>query len=64
MRVDGIWVEVAEVTDRWYQVESLPEWPRVDYDVQPPKTSKKPNRLRGSVRFGRVRERPGANVRC
>jgi hypothetical protein len=24
-------VEVAEVLDRWYQVESLPEWPRADY---------------------------------
>lgn len=24
-------VEVEEVLDRWYQVESLPEWPRADY---------------------------------
>ena len=24
-------IEVAEVLDRWYQVESLPEWPRADY---------------------------------
>ncbi len=23
--------EVAEVLDRWYQVESKPEWPRADY---------------------------------
>ena len=27
----GRCVEVAEVLDRWYQVESLPEWPRADY---------------------------------
>ena len=25
------WVEVEEVIDRWYQVESLPEWPRANY---------------------------------
>ena len=24
-------VEIAEVVDRWYQVESQPEWPRADY---------------------------------
>ena len=24
-------VEVGEVLDRWYQVESEPEWPRADY---------------------------------
>jgi hypothetical protein len=24
-------VEVGEVLDRWYQVESMPEWPRADY---------------------------------
>ena len=24
-------IEVAEVLDRWYQVESKPEWPRADY---------------------------------
>ena len=24
-------LDVAEVLDRWYQVESLPEWPRADY---------------------------------
>ena len=24
-------IEVAEVLDRWYQVESQPEWPRADY---------------------------------
>ena len=24
-------IEVAEVLDRWYQVESRPEWPRADY---------------------------------
>jgi len=29
--LDGYTVEVAEVLDRWYQVESLPEWPRADY---------------------------------
>ena len=28
---EGRCVEVAEVLDRWYQVESLPEWPRADY---------------------------------
>lgn len=27
----GEWVEVCEVLDRWYQVESRPEWPRADY---------------------------------
>ena len=24
-------VEIGEVLDRWYQVESQPEWPRADY---------------------------------
>jgi hypothetical protein len=24
-------IEVEEVIDRWYQVESAPEWPRADY---------------------------------
>jgi hypothetical protein len=24
-------IEVAEVVDRWYQVEGKPEWPRADY---------------------------------
>jgi hypothetical protein len=24
-------IEIAEVLDRWYQVESKPEWPRADY---------------------------------
>jgi Domain of unknown function (DUF6504) len=24
-------IEVAEVLDRWHQVESRPEWPRADY---------------------------------
>jgi hypothetical protein len=24
-------VEVGEVLDRWYQVESKPEWPRANY---------------------------------
>lgn len=24
-------VEIIEVLDRWYQVESKPEWPRADY---------------------------------
>ncbi len=24
-------IEVVEVLDRWYQVESTPEWPRADY---------------------------------
>ncbi len=27
---EGRCIEVAEVLDRWYQVESLPEWPRAD----------------------------------
>jgi hypothetical protein len=25
------WIEVGEVLDRWYQIESLPEWPRANY---------------------------------
>jgi len=24
-------IEITEVLDRWYQVESEPEWPRADY---------------------------------
>jgi hypothetical protein len=24
-------IEVGEVLDRWYQIESKPEWPRADY---------------------------------
>lgn len=24
-------IEVAEIVDRWYQVESQPEWPRANY---------------------------------
>ena len=27
----GCTLEVGEVLDRWYQVESKPEWPRADY---------------------------------
>lgn len=29
--IDDLWLEVEEVVDRWYQVESLPEWPRANY---------------------------------
>ncbi len=29
--VDDQWIEIAEVLDRWYQIESLPEWPRANY---------------------------------
>ena len=29
--LEGVRVEVEEVVDRWYQVESLPEWPRAEY---------------------------------
>jgi hypothetical protein len=28
---ERVWVEVEEVVDRWYQVESLPESPRAEY---------------------------------
>ncbi len=28
---NGRTIEVGEVLDRWYQVESKPEWPRADY---------------------------------
>jgi hypothetical protein len=28
---EAVPIEVAEVLDRWYQVESKPEWPRADY---------------------------------
>lgn len=24
-------IQVEEIIDRWYQVESLPEWPRANY---------------------------------
>ena len=27
----GQTIDVREVLDRWYQVESQPEWPRADY---------------------------------
>ena len=27
----GRLVEISAVLDRWYQVESRPEWPRADY---------------------------------
>ena len=29
--VEGHALQIAEVLDRWYQVESRPEWPRADY---------------------------------
>ena len=29
--LEGRTVKVGEVLDRWYQVESKPEWPRADY---------------------------------
>jgi hypothetical protein len=29
--VEDQWIEVEEVLDRWYQVQTLPEWPRADY---------------------------------
>ena len=29
--LEGQTIEVGEVLDRWYQVESKPEWPRADY---------------------------------
>ncbi len=28
---EGRILEVSEVIDRWYQLESKPEWPRADY---------------------------------
>lgn len=28
---EGRIIEVLEVLDRWFQVESQPEWPRADY---------------------------------
>lgn len=31
MLLEGRHIEVAEVLDRWHQMESLPEWPRADY---------------------------------
>jgi hypothetical protein len=27
----GDWIEVEEVTDRWFQTVSQPEWPRASY---------------------------------
>ncbi|HEU5072084.1 MAG TPA: DUF6504 family protein [Verrucomicrobiae bacterium] len=27
----GQWLDVAEVLDRWQQLENLPEWPRANY---------------------------------
>jgi hypothetical protein len=29
--IGGQWMEVVEVIDRWYQIESQPEWPRANY---------------------------------
>ncbi len=29
--LEGRTVEIDEVLDRWYQVDSKPEWPRADY---------------------------------
>ena len=29
--LEGQLIEVEEVLDRWYQIESRPEWPRADY---------------------------------
>jgi hypothetical protein len=28
---EGQWIEIAEVLDRWHQIESKPEWPRATY---------------------------------
>ena len=30
-QADGLWIEVEEVLDRWYQIDSQPEWPRANY---------------------------------
>ncbi len=30
-KLGEVWIEVSEVLDRWYQVDSKPEWPRADY---------------------------------
>jgi hypothetical protein len=30
-KLETAWTEIDEVVDRWYQVESLPEWPRANY---------------------------------
>jgi hypothetical protein len=30
-RLAETWIQVADIVDRWHQVESLPEWPRADY---------------------------------
>ncbi|PYI82660.1 MAG: hypothetical protein DME26_16885 [Verrucomicrobia bacterium] len=29
--LEGQRIEIAEVLDRWHQLESLPEWPRANY---------------------------------
>jgi hypothetical protein len=29
--LEGQTIEVGEVLDRWYQIETKPEWPRADY---------------------------------
>jgi hypothetical protein len=29
--LEGRTIEIGQVLDRWYQVESQPEWPRADY---------------------------------
>src|SRR5258708_12777159 len=29
--IGGQWMEIVEVIDRWYQIESQPEWPRANY---------------------------------
>jgi hypothetical protein len=29
--MEGLDLRLTEVLDRWYQVESRPEWPRADY---------------------------------
>ena len=29
--LEGQMIDVGDVLDRWYQVESKPEWPRADY---------------------------------
>jgi hypothetical protein len=31
LSLEGRTIGVAQVLDRWYQVESKPEWPRADY---------------------------------
>ena len=29
--LQGEWIEIEEILDRWNQVVSLPEWPRANY---------------------------------